>query len=525
MTRDLLAPNLHLFRDTCNVYLIQDGDHALAIDFGSGAWLAQLPSLGISHLDHVLLTHAHDDQCHGLASASDRALSIHAPAGEEAVFSPSCSPQVLPPWLAMGCPENYLPPREPVPDVTCNLAGNGHMFWRGRRIRFMHTPGHGGNACSILVDHAGKQVLFCGDAAHDGGTIWQPFHLEWDHWTGAGALAAWEGIERLRGINIGLLCPSHGPIVAKRIQPMLRRLSQRLMDFYRAKGQISPNTKDRYLQPKRTVAGALQYSKHLYQYAGNAYLLVSDSGSALVVDPHEPEMPALETLLAELKVRPTAMVVSHYHYDHCDAIPYLRGKYGTAAWLHPLVAEPWNRGGAACGQSHRPHPAAAPDGPEATARIRPLRRLPWLLDKEITPDHLWPDRGPWQWEEYAFEVAPWPGQTWWHCVFVAVIDGRKVMFAGDSFTPTSKWNGTGGFCAYNNSRFREGFVPSAQLALDWQPDVIAAGHNNTYAFSAAKFRRIVRWAEQAEAAVRALCPSGDLEQDYYIVHQLIGEYE
>ena len=26
-----------------------------------------------------------------------------------------------------------------------------------------------------------------------------------------------------------------------------------------------------------------------------------------------------------------------------------------------------------------------------------------------------------------------------------------------SFTPTSKWNGTGGFCAYNGSRFAEGW--------------------------------------------------------------------
>lgn len=497
MNHEQLLPGLYLFRDMCNVYVVVRGESAIAVDFGSGAWLDDLPALGVRQLEHVLLTHAHDDQCAGFAQRDDWPFAIHAPAGEQAFLSPDRSPQVLPPWFTMGCPPNYLPPRKPVANVSYDMAGHGHLFWGRERIRFMHTPGHGPNACSALLDHGGRQVLFCGDAAHAGGTLWQPFHLEWDHWTGTGALAAWEGIERLRGINIGLLCPSHGSVMAEKIQPTLRALSGRLMDFYHAKGQISPGTKDGYLAPRRMVAGARQYSKHLYQYAGNAYLLVSDSGAGLVVDPHEPEMPALEGLLAELGVRPTAMVVSHYHYDHCDAIPYLQAKYGTQAWLHPLIVEALSR----------------------------QRRLPWLLDKEFRADHVWPEWGSWRWEEYDFQIAPWPGQTWWHCVFMATVDGKRMLFAGDSFTPTSKWNGTGGFCAYNGSRFREGFVPSAQLALDWRPDIVAAGHNNTHRFSATKFRRIIKWAEQAEAAVRALCPSGDLERDYTIVHELIRPHD
>lgn len=500
MPGESLLPPLHLFRDACNVYVLQDGDHAIAVDFGSGAWLDELPALGITRLDHVFLTHAHDDQTAGLAARDDWPFVIHAPAGEQSVLAPERDARVLPPWWTMGCPANYLPPRQPVPGVRYDMAGNGHLLWRGRRVRFMHTPGHGPNACSVLVDCGSRQVLCCGDAAHAGATIWQPFHLEWDHWTGSGALAAWEGVERLRGISIGLLCPSHGPVVTQDIQPLLRTLSARLLAFYRAKGQISPGTRDRYLRPLATVAGALQVLPHLYQYGSNGYLLVSGLGTGLVVDPFTPEMPALEALLAELGVRPTAMIVSHYHYDHCDGIPYLQDKYGTEAWLHPLIAAAWE----------------GSDG-------HPARPLPWLLSQEIRADHLWPERGVWRWEEYDFQVAPWPGQTWWHCVSMAEVDGRRVLFAGDSFTPTSKWNGTGGFCAYNGSRFTDGYLPSVQLVLDWQPEIVAAGHSNTYAFAAAKFRRIARWATQAEAAVRALCPSGDLEQDYYLLHELLKD--
>ena len=32
-----LLPDLWLFRDSCNVYVLRDGDHGLAVDYGSGA--------------------------------------------------------------------------------------------------------------------------------------------------------------------------------------------------------------------------------------------------------------------------------------------------------------------------------------------------------------------------------------------------------------------------------------------------------------------------------------------------------
>ena len=36
----------------------------------------------------------------------------------------------------------------------------------------------------------GKALAFCGDAVHAGGTIYQPYHLEWAHWTAEGSLEA-----------------------------------------------------------------------------------------------------------------------------------------------------------------------------------------------------------------------------------------------------------------------------------------------------------------------------------------------
>jgi glyoxylase-like metal-dependent hydrolase (beta-lactamase superfamily II) len=493
-----LLPGLFHFADTCNVYVLRDGAEALAVDFGSGAWLRQLPALGIKRLERVLLTHHHDDQVAGLGAIKARLFAVHAPVGEDKYLDPARAADYSgPPWFEIGCPESYLPPARRVAGINYDLAGFGSLWWRGRKISILHTPGHGPNACSFVIEHEGRQVIFCGDAAHAGGTVWQPFHLEWDHWTGAGALAAWEGVTRLMGLGVDLLCPSHGPVVGEQPRRMLRTLARRLMALQQAKGQISPGERDHFPRPLRVMdCGALQYLPHLYQFGGNGYLLVSESGAGLVVDPTLPDLPVLGALLAELGgVRPTAMAVSHYHYDHCDGIAALREQYGARAWLHPWIADLLAR-------------------PDEAFR-------PWLHAYPITGNHLWPERGTWQWEEYEFQVAPWPGQTWWHCGFMASVDGRRVLFAGDSFTPASRWNGTGGFCAYNHSRFADGFVPSAGLALQWRPDLLAAGHGNYYAFSAGKFRKILRWARQAEQAVRDLCPSGDLERDYYTVSEVI----
>ncbi len=79
-----LSDNLFLFEDTCNVYLIRSGDHALLIDFGSGHILDHLADLQIARVDWILHTHHHRDQAQGDLLAvtrrrSDRSSRAGAP--------------------------------------------------------------------------------------------------------------------------------------------------------------------------------------------------------------------------------------------------------------------------------------------------------------------------------------------------------------------------------------------------------------------------------------------------------------
>lgn len=486
-----LLPGLWLFRDICNVYVVQQGVKAIAIDFGSGAWLDQLAALGIEQLEHVFLTHHHADQCLGLQAQADRTFQVHAPAGEEVFLDPAHLEQGTFDARAKGCPDSYATLVGGLRDVAYDMAGFTDFHWDTQRIRFLLTPGHSPFACSIVLNIGSRQVVFCGDAAHAKATVWQPYHLEWDHWTGAGALAAWEGVVRLQGIGIDMLCPSHGAVINRQPRVMLAQLQERLMAFYLAKGQISPGTRDCYVAADTLPCGARQLSRHLYQYGANGYLILSDAGEALIVDPFLPDMPALSDLLNALaNPVPTACTASHYHYDHCDASPHLQRTYGTQAWLHPLVAEPLHH---------------------ADEMI-----VPWLPVEPIRADALWQTRGTWKWNEYRIKEAPWSGQTRWHCIFMTAIDGNRVTFGGDSFQPSSRWNGTGGFCAYNGSRFEEGFARSAALLRRWEPDIVACGHGTYYQYRRAKYIKIERWAQQTERAVRALCPSGQLQTDYYL---------
>jgi glyoxylase-like metal-dependent hydrolase (beta-lactamase superfamily II) len=371
------------------------------------------------------------------------------------------------------------------------MAGFTDRFWGSRRVRFLHTPGHSRAACSVLLEAGGRQVLCIGDAGHAGGTLWQPWHLEWDHWTGTGALAAWEGIERLRGVAADLVCPSHGTVVrgAPATSAMFASLSRKLLALYAAKGSMAGPRRDAYVEPRRVEESFRQYSDSLFQFGMNGYLLCSRSGETMAIDPTASDLPHLEALLSEANfARPSWCAVTHYHGDHCDGVPALR-RAGARLVLHPRVAEP-------------------------LADVRAVR-APWLPRENLRADETWPETGTWCWHEYTFRIAPFPGQTLWSCVFAAPIDGRVVAFTGDTFQPASRWNGTGGFSAYNRSLFRGGFARSARLLLDWSPEWLAAGHGTVSRFEPARFRAVIRWSQRAEQAVRALCPTGSLSNDYY----------
>ncbi len=486
-----IMPGVLRFDDRCNVYLVVRDDRCYAIDFGTGQWLAAVEELDLPPVTDVLITHHHAEQIAGLAGQGSRPFTVHAPHGEQQFMLPARVEACLRHRRKGGWPRSFSLLDGGVRGVKYDMIAWGDLMLNGARLRFVPTPGHSPHALSIVADVAGNQVVFCGDAARADATLHEPYHLEWDHWTGTGILAAWEGVKRLSAIDIDVLCPSHGPVATRRPNAMLGQLAARLLAWHETKGAISPGEPDRYVEPRIMDCGARAVVRGLYQFGTNGYLLLSGEGEAFVVDPAAADLDALDALLDELtRPKVTAATATHYHHDHTSGLLPIRERFGARICLHPRVAAP----------------------------LREIGRIdaPYLPEQAIAPDEMLPVEGRWTWNEYRFDVAPFAGQTWWHGAIRVRVAGKYVAFTGDNFQPTSRWNGTGGYSSFNGSRFQEGFVDSARRLLDWKPDVIAAGHGTYFRFSPSQFRKIIRWAQQTEKTLAALCPDGDLERHYHL---------
>src|SRR5436190_6575753 len=73
-------PDLYVWTDTCNVYVLRDGDSALLIDLGDGSVLGHLAEIGVKQVDWVLFTDHHREQCQGFPKL--KGAKVGAPATE-----------------------------------------------------------------------------------------------------------------------------------------------------------------------------------------------------------------------------------------------------------------------------------------------------------------------------------------------------------------------------------------------------------------------------------------------------------
>src|SRR3982751_165566 len=81
-----LRPNLYRYTDTCNVYVLKDGDAALLIDLGDGGVLDHLASIGVKRVEWVLFTHHHREQCQGATGLKATGAKIACSTIERPLF-------------------------------------------------------------------------------------------------------------------------------------------------------------------------------------------------------------------------------------------------------------------------------------------------------------------------------------------------------------------------------------------------------------------------------------------------------
>lgn len=427
-----LSPNLYRFSDCCQAYLLVDGTHGLLIDVGSGQILDHLREVNVEHLDWVLHTHHHRDQCAGTPRAQAQGARVAVPEYERHLFDQA---ELF--WQTRRTFDNYndrntfFTVGRNIP-VDAVLEDYETFTWRGYQFQVLPAKGHTLGSSMLVVEIDGQTVAFTGDLLAAGGKLYQLHAMEYTYGSMEGVLFTLQSIQALAQTRATVCYPSHGEPI-RDVPGDIQRLEQRLMDCVRlgrgmrvAGRESIPETA--FLPRPKFIP----LSRHLLWggvwTCSNFYVVLSDSGKAMFVDyghafwPHMhmgPDHDGLESMrfvvhhLEELREEYgidtfDLVVPTHIHDDHTCGIPYLQRHHGTRCWalteVGKVLADP---------SAWTSTPCTFP---------KPIRIDRWLQDGER-----------FRWEEYEFEIHYAPGQTEFHSVYAGQIDGRKVAFTGDNY--------------------------------------------------------------------------------------------
>ena len=421
-----ILPNLYRFDDTCNVYVLTHGDRALLIDCGGGDVTSHLDAAGIKHIDWVLFTHHHRDQCFGAAEFIRQGAKLAVPAHERFLFERASDY-----WQQKRIYDNYndrntfFTISENLP-VAASLEDYETFEWGPYTFKVLPTPGHTLGSITLIAEIGGTRVAFTGDLMHDGGKLYQLHAMEYDYGDLVGANWVAQSIDALKKQDIAMALPSHGPIVREPAAcfTLLDGRLHELMTLQRDRlGQ-------RFIHEIRME----QISEHLLwgtdATCSNFYVVRADNGKALFIDYPYGSMdvfrPALhseepfatlrfvEHHLDELREQWgitsfDVVIATHIHDDHTCGIPYLQRHHGTRCWAQEDVAKvlespaDWN--------------------------------TPCLLPAPIRIDRRFGDGEKVNWEGFDLEIVFYPGQTEFHSAILGEIDGKRVLFSGDSSYP------------------------------------------------------------------------------------------
>jgi glyoxylase-like metal-dependent hydrolase (beta-lactamase superfamily II) len=475
----------HLFRldDCCQVYAIVDGDAALVIDAGSGAILDRLAELGVKRIEWVLHTHHHRDQCWGTPRLREQGARVAVPEYERHLFDQA---ELF--WQTRRTFDNYndrntfFTAARDIP-VDAILEDYETFRWRGYEFSVLPAKGHTLGSSALLVTIDGRRVAFTGDLWATGGKLYHLHAVEYTYGAMEGVVFTLQSLRALRKQKPDLCLPSHGEPITD-IEGDGERLEGRLMDCVllgrsmRIAGRFSIPEAIFLPEPKMVPV-----SRHLLWggiwTCSNFFVLLSESGKAMFIDyghsylPHMhvgsdhdglESMRFIEHHLDELRndygVTSFDLVVpTHIHDDHTCGIPYLQRHHATHCWALDEVAMVLE------------DPAA-------------WTSTPCTFPKPIKVHRRLQDGETFRWEEYEFTIYFAPGQTEYHSVFAATIDGRKVAFTGDNyFVEEVLLGGKLDVLPYQSTVFRNSFQLAmhrrcAEVMRKIAPEVICPGHRD-----------------------------------------------
>ncbi|MBP3966068.1 MBL fold metallo-hydrolase [Paenibacillus lignilyticus] len=454
-----ISTHLFQYEDTCLVYVIRSGSEAVLIDFGSGAVLEELASIGVDKVTDVLMTHHHRDQGQGLDKAVAAGARVWVPHHEQDLFA-----RVDQHWQGREILVNYNVRQdkfsllEPI-SIAGTLKDYANYTFGEHAFNVVPTPGHTTGSITLTTLLDGSQVAFTGDLIAGPGKVWSMSATQWSYNGCEGVIHTLCSISALRDKGLHMLLPSHGEIMERpsaAIDPLIEKLEQLL----RLRGQYADY--ESFKEPEfREITPHLLWNARSF---ANSFVLLSENGKALLIDygyanihaifiagtdraSRRPSLFPIERLKKQFNVSKIDVVIpTHYHDDHVAGFNLLRDVEGTETWVADNFADLFE------------HPYDY-DVPCIWYDPIPVdRRIP--LEQTVV------------WEGYDIRLYEQPGHTLYAVAISFEVDGKRVLAIGDQQGNDGNLNNY----VYQN-RFRShDYVLSAELYKTLNPDLIISGH-------------------------------------------------
>ncbi len=470
-----ISDNLFVYRDTCNVYVVRKGRDCLLVDSGSGSILGELPGIGMRRVEWVLHTHHHRDQCQGDHLLS-RKTRIAVPFHERPLFEAAenfwRNKQI---YDSYNDQSTYFALTRSI-RVDASLVDYETFTWRGYSFHILPAPGHTHGSVCLLGEVDGTKVAFTGDMIHSPGKVWSLTELQHSYGGVEGVDLNAFSLRDLARQRPDLLLPSHGEPM-RNADAAIRKTIDNLREYHRYVS-FQPLTIDK---PLKQVLPHLLVAPHA---CCTFYALLSKSGRAMLIDygaasgnhfyAHLRQFESwefqrfVEHSIHELRenwgVKSVDVVIpTHYHDDHTCGIPHLQKRHGVQLWALDRMVD----------ILENPH----------------RYNVPCLLPYAMKVDRPIADGEMVQWEEYRLTVVHFPGQTEYHMAMGVDIDGKRVVFVGDSIHDMGK--ALTQPIIHRNLVTAESHAKCAQRLVELKPDFLAHGHGGWFAVDDAKVRTLV----------------------------------
>lgn len=354
--------------------------------------------------------------------------------------------------------------QETVP-VNKTLSEGQIIKWHNYNLYVMETPGICPEGISLIIEHEGVRIGFCGELIVSGGKLKELYSLQKGH----GPVMDYHGflgnkdilldsLKKLCAKGIDKLIPSYGEVITEpeKQVDILKNKLERLYINYSSISSINFYIPGYLPKPSVSASDTLVPSKQIpfpffVEFLfGTSHLIKSRTGACILVDcGNEQVVEELEKKIKSKNLKqPDYCWVTHYHDDHTDALDVLEKKFPscqiiTSGKVFDLIRNP-NKYFLPCQSPVKCGAKGLPDGYS------------------------------WSWEEFTLTSYDYPGQTLYHGALLVEGSGRRILFAGDSLTP----HGIDDYCPYNRVFHGEGRgFDSCMLLLEkLQPDAVILQH-------------------------------------------------